>query len=101
MDFVCTVDDGTEVVDCLYQKPTIKPPPKPKEKGKAREVESKVEYLPLPGLDVGSTATVIGKVTSWRDGKQVVAESVGAPLHPCQVGEVILSWMSRSAMPIH
>lgn len=74
---VCPVDDGTEVVDCLYTKPVTKPLLKPKGKGKEREAEAGVENVSCSLLEVGATATIVGKVVDWRDGRQVVAETVG------------------------
>ncbi|KAG8850687.1 hypothetical protein FRB96_009647 [Tulasnella sp. 330] len=108
--FVMQVDDGTDVVDCIYQipkqlKPSKQLPTPPAPRGtlnsnykslpslSLNNVSSKAEKtrtpydeaetgwstmaaLVRPDIEVGTAVRVVGKVSTWRDGKQLIIETI-------------------------
>ncbi|KAG9003638.1 hypothetical protein FRB94_003027 [Tulasnella sp. JGI-2019a] len=106
-----TLDDGTDVVDCIYQIPKLPtpkqlptPPTSRANSGSSRkgavpktapgysssklEKKTRTPYeeaetgwstlaaLIRPDIEVGTMVRVTGKVTAWKDGKQIVIESI-------------------------
>ncbi|KAG8945900.1 hypothetical protein FRC00_009892, partial [Tulasnella sp. 408] len=78
-----TIDDGTEVIDCVYALPQIKASPvkppknlKPYVSGKTREAAAPIKYGRPPPIKVGKTACVVGKVEAWNDTKQLFVDTI-------------------------
>ncbi|KAG8948729.1 hypothetical protein FRC04_009340 [Tulasnella sp. 424] len=80
-----TIDDGTEVVDCVYALPVIKTSPvkpsknpNPYVKSKPKEAVAPIRYGLPPPIKVGRTACVVGKVEAWNDTKQLFVDTIEA-----------------------
>ncbi|KAG8943345.1 hypothetical protein FRC00_011247 [Tulasnella sp. 408] len=79
-----TIDDGTEVIDCVYALPQIKASPvkppknlKPYVSSKTKETTAPIKYGRPPPIKVGKTACVVGKVEAWNDTKQLFVDTIG------------------------
>lgn len=78
------VDDGTEVIDCVYALPQIKASPvkppknlKPYVPNKTKENTAPIKYGRPPPIKVGKTACVVGKVEAWNGTKQLFVDTIG------------------------
>ncbi|KAG8971387.1 hypothetical protein FRB90_010511, partial [Tulasnella sp. 427] len=80
---VYTIDDGTDVIDCVYPLPQIKASPvkptktsNPYIKSKPKAAEPLIKYGSSPPIKIGKTACVVGRVEAWNDSKQLFVESI-------------------------